>query len=124
MAFSKEMEALMADQAFAESLDAMETKEEISAAFAAKGVDVVKEMELDKEVAEAELSEDDLEDAAGGVATATIALIISAAPLAWKVGTSAGILIRAAYDAKKYGNPYRSYSKKKVDSILKKLNLM
>lgn len=124
MAFSKEMEALMADQAFAESLDAMETKEDVSAAFAAKGVDVVKEMELDQEVAEVELSEDDLEDAAGGVAVETIGLVIYAATQAWKVGTSAGILIRAAYDAKKYGNPYRSYSKKKVNSILKKLNLM
>lgn len=120
MAFSKEMEALMADQAFAESLDAMETKEEVSAAFAAKGVDVAAEMGLDE--GEVELDEDQLEDAAGGLAS--LATFAAAAAMAWKVGTSAGILIRAFYDYKKYGDPYRSYSKKKVNSILKKLNLM
>lgn len=119
MTFSKEMEAAMSDEAFANSLEKMETKEEVAAAFAAKGVDVEKEMGITE--GETELSEDDLEGVAGGIAISTFVIAVS---IGWKVGSSAGILVRALYDYRTYGNPYRSYSKAKVDGLLRKLNLI
>ena len=118
MAISKAMESAMEDAEFTASLDAMQTKEEVVAAFAAKGIDVEQEMGLSR--TEGELSEEDLDNVSGGIGLATLALAVS---LGWKVGADAGVLLRAYYDMKRYGNPYYSYSKARVNGILKKLGL-
>lgn len=115
MEFSREMEAAMEDNAFQEKLNSLETEEEIKAAFNERGVDFEKEFAED-ERGERELSEEDVESVAGGVISE--AIIIALAPYAWKAGKMAGILIRSCYDAKKYRNPYRTYSKSKVEEVV------
>lgn len=115
MGFSKEMEAAMEDEAFQEKLGTLETEEEIKAAFSEKGVDFEKEFAAD-ESGEGELSEEDMDNVAGGLLTE--AVIIALAPYAWKAGKMAGILIRSSYDAKRYGNPYKTYSKSQVEKVV------
>jgi len=114
---SNKMDEVMQDEAFAKSLEGMETGAEVEAAFAAKGIDVKGELGIGGE--SEELSTDQLEDVQGGIATLAAAVV-----LGWKVGSGAGILARAYYDAQKYGNPYRTYSKSTVDGLLKKLRLL
>lgn len=116
MEFSKEMDAAMEDEAFQEKLGTLETEEEIKAAFSEKGVNFEKEFAVD-ESGERELSEEDMDNVAGGLLTE--AAIIALAPYAWKAGKMAGILIRSSYDARRYGNPYKTYSKSQVEKVVK-----
>lgn len=106
------IDQLMENEEFIAKLEACETEEATKVLYAEYGLD----MEL---VAESEeISEDDLENVTGGgVVLAT--LVVAAAPFAWKSGCKFGVLVRANYDAKKYGNMYRTYSKQQVDSAIK-----
>jgi len=105
------IEELMENEEFISKLEKCETEDAANALY--------EEYNLEKtDVNDAEFSEEELENVAGGFAISAgmAALIIAAAPIAWKAGAKYGVLVRANYDYKKYGDMYRSYSKKEVDS--------
>ena len=105
------IDQLMENEEFIAKLEVCETEEATKALYA----------EYDLEIAEddvEEISEADLANVTGG-AILTTAFLTIIAPFAWKSGAKMGILIRANYDANKYGNMYRSYSKKQVDDAMK-----
>ncbi len=104
-------EQLMENEEFIAKLEACETEEATKALYAEYGLDMEPVVESE------EISEDELENVTGGAVIS--ALVIAAAPFAWKSGCKFGVLVRANYDAKRYGNMYRTYSKKQVDSAMK-----
>lgn len=108
------LDELMENEEFVSKVESSENEEAVKAVYAEYGLETNETDEINPE---------QLENVTGGGAV-TLAVLSTAVGLGWKVGSSAGILIRAYYDMKKYGDPYRSYSKKKVDSILRALNLI
>lgn len=106
------IDQLMENEEFITKLEECETEEATKALYAEYGLDMEPVVESE------EISEDELENVTGGAAVIS-SLVIAAAPFAWKSGCKFGVLVRANYDAKKYGNMYRTYSKKQVDSAIK-----
>ena len=104
------IEQLMENEEFIAKLEACETEEATKALY--------EEYELEMEPVESEeITEEDLDIVTGGSVTLAT-LVIAAAPFAWKSGCKFGVLIRANYDAKRYGNMYHTYTKKQVDSAM------
>lgn len=87
-------EQLTNEKTFMEKINATESFEEAKALFAAEGVDLEAEL---KGPGEGELSEDSLENVAGGISW-------KAAVTAWNVGVQAGVIIRNVWDAR-HGRP-------------------
>ena len=121
-------EEVMANEEFVNSLDNAASYEELSEAFAKEGVNIEEILPTDD--GDAELSEDDLADVAGGVSAKDLKRIVKAAvktvksgPIkgAWKFGTSCGILLRAYYDIEKYGDATHTYSEKQIMKAAKAL---
>lgn len=104
--FSEKVNAVFEDQAFTERLAALETKEDVVAAFAEKGVDFEKDIaavvEADPSFKE-ELDEEALKDVSGGS-------IVLAAALGWAIGRTVGIAVRRTYDQYRYGDANRTYT--------------
>lgn len=105
------LEELMENEEFITKLEACETEEATKALYAEYSLEIT-------ENSSEEISEAELANVTGG-AVLTTAFLTIIAPFAWKSGAKMGILIRANYDAKKYGNMYRSYTKKQVDDAMK-----
>ena len=121
-------EEIMANEEFVNGLDNTASYEEFVAAFEKEGVNIEEMIPADE--AEAELSEADLDEVAGGVSAKDLKRIVKAAwktvksgPVkgAWKFGTSCGILIRAYYDIEKYGDATHTYSEKEIMKAAKAL---
>ena len=92
---------------FAKELEEAQSKEEFIAAFSAHGIELTSEDadELLKEtLSDEELSEEALEDVAGGMS------FLAAVKLGWGIGTRVGMVGRMVYDNYKYGNPYKNYN--------------
>lgn len=78
---NEKINALMEDEGFVESILQLETAEEVQKAFADKGVDLtVQDIEAIKDAViaktEGELSEDDLENVAGGADVGGIITVV------------------------------------------------
>ena len=81
------------------------------------------EESLQKIITNAELSEDDLSEVAGGLSAKDMKRLLKRAvaivkdgPVkgTWKFSTSCGVLLRAYYDLNRYGNATRSYSESEI----------
>ncbi len=123
----------MLREEFVAALENVETMEEVVGLFQNEGID------LEALVAEAEgkdeLSEEDLEDVAGGMSAKQLGKIILAAgwrivnPKGWRGAIKAtaqdsAILLVAYYDVVKYGNATRTYSQKTIESAAKRFGLI
>ena len=116
-------EELMENKEFMESLENTASFDEVKEAFGNNGVNL--DNELSADTADAELTENDLDDVAGGLSAADIKrilkrsiAIVKSGPIVgtWKFSTSCGVLLRAYYDLNKYGDATRSYS---ADEIMR-----
>lgn len=87
-------EQLIHDESVLEKLNSAATPEEAAAMVAEYGFNLNKELAV---MPEGELSEDQLDDVAGGVSWKAITA-------AWKIGTQAGVVIRNLWDMK-HGKP-------------------
>lgn len=114
-------EELMDSKDFVEGLEKTESFDEVKENFKNNGVDI--EAELGLAEGDAELTEDDLADVAGGISAKDMkrllkraVAIVKEGPVkgAWKFSTSCGVLLRAYYDLNKYGNATRSYSESEI----------
>ena len=114
-------EELMNNQEFVAGLENTGSFDDVKAAFKDNGVDLDEELALNAD--DAELSEKDLEDVAGGLSKNDMKRLLKRAvavvkdgPIvgAWKFSTSCGVLLRAYYDLNRYGNATRSYSEKEI----------
>ena len=78
----------------------------------------------DAETESAELTENDLEDVAGGVWREYEALkwLVSNTKLGKLTWTGTKVCVRCLYDYAKYGNAYRTYSKSYVQSLNKEFD--
>lgn len=105
--FSEKVNAVFEDQEFSKKLATLESKEEVIAAFAEKGMDYEKDFASvvnEASFSEGELDEKALENVSGGL---TLGQVVQA----WKFGWNLGVNIRRIYDGYKYGDPYRTYPK-------------
>lgn len=114
-------EELMDSKEFVEGLEKTESFDEVKESFKSNGVDL--EAELGLANGDAELSESDLDDVAGGLSSKDMkrllkraVAIVKEGPVvgAWKFSTSCGVLLRAYYDLNRYGNATRSYSESEI----------
>lgn len=114
-------EELMDSKEFVEGLEKTGSFDEVKESFKNNGVDL--ESELGLAEGDAELSEDDLADVAGGLSTKDMSRLLKRAvaivkdgPVkgTWKFSTSCGVLLRAYYDLNRYGNATRSYSESEI----------
>lgn len=114
-------EELMESKEFVEGLEKTGSFDEVKESFKNNGVDL--ESELGLAEGDAELSEDDLADVAGGLSTKDMSRLLKRAvaivkdgPVkgTWKFSTSCGVLLRAYYDLNRYGNATRSYSESEI----------
>lgn len=114
-------EELMDSKEFVEGLEKTESFDEVKESFKSNGVDL--EAELGLAEGDAELSEGDLADVAGGLSAKDLNRILKRAvaivkdgPVkgTWKFSTSCGVLLRAYYDLNRYGNATRSYSESEI----------
>ena len=114
-------EELMDSKEFVEGLEKTESFDEVKESFKSNGVDL--ETELGLAEGDAELSENDLADVAGGLSTRDMSRLLKRAvaivkdgPVkgTWKFSTSCGVLLRAYYDLNRYGNATRSYSESEI----------
>ena len=121
-------EEVMANEEFVSNLENTASYEELAEAFAKEGVNIEEIMSAEDE--DAELSEDDLANVAGGVSSKDLARIVKAAIKTvksgaivgtWKFSTSCGILLRAYYDIQKYGDATHTYSEKQIMNAAKTL---
>lgn len=123
----------MLREEFVAALENVETMEEVAELFQNEGTD------LEALAAEAqgkeELSEEDLEDVAGGMSAKQLGKIILAA--GWRIVNTKGwkgaikatakdsaILLVAYYDVVKYGNATRTYSQKTIEGAAKRFGLI
>jgi len=114
-------EELMDNQEFVAGLENTGSFDDVKAAFKDNGVDLDEELALN--VDDAELTENDLAEVAGGISKGDMKRILKRAvsivkegPIVgtWKFSTSCGVLLRAYYDLNRYGNATRSYSEKEI----------
>lgn len=114
-------EELMGSKEFVEGLEKTGSFDEVKESFKDNGVDL--ETELGLAEGDAELSENDLADVAGGLSTRDMSRLLKRAvaivkdgPVkgTWKFSTSCGVLLRAYYDLNRYGNATRSYSESEI----------
>lgn len=114
-------EELMDNKEFVEGLEQTGSFDDVKAAFKENGVDL--DTELEFSTGDAELSEGDLDEVAGGLSKADMKRLLKRAvavvkdgPIVgtWKFSTSCGVLLRAYYDLNRYGDATRSYSEKEI----------
>lgn len=126
MAFSEKFVAVLENPEVVERFDGVTTEEEAIAIFKEYGIDYASEVAAFVNT-ETELSEDDLEQVAGGISIGDVKTVYNAVNkvLKWRFGVGAkqavkdlAICARVIYDYARYKNLYRTYSKSTVQKII------
>lgn len=121
-------EEIMENEQFVNGLENVESYDALKDAFEKEGVNIDEVMDA-VEADEAELTEADLEDVAGGVSGKDLARIVKQAYKTvkgggvsiFKFGASCGILLVAYKDVLKYGDATHTYSEKTIMKAAKQL---
>lgn len=123
----------MLREEFVAALENVETMEEVTDLFQKEGIDL--EALAEEAVEEVELSEEDLDDVAGGISTKQLGKLLLASakrilnPKGWKGAVKAtakdsAILLVAYYDVLKHGDATHTFSKKTIEGAAKRFGLM
>lgn len=120
----------MLREEFVAALENVETMEEVKEIFQKDGINLDEMMEA--EIESEELSEDDLEDVAGGISSKQMKNILVAAfkrikggwrGALWGTAKDSAVLLTAYYDVMQHGNATRTFSEKEILAAAKRFGL-